>query len=51
MPGPTSEPLQVRGRSVALTVNDLARSQTFYTDGLGFTVEEEMNGDDGSPPG
>lgn len=31
--------------SVALTVNDLKRSMQFYTEGLGFTVDERMETD------
>lgn len=34
--------LQASGLSLALTVNDLERSLKFYTDGLGFAVDERM---------
>lgn len=47
----TAETLLARRLSVALTVNDLARSKKFYTEGLGFTVEQEMKGDDGAIQG
>jgi uncharacterized protein len=47
----TTDTLLARRLSVALTVNDLARSKRFYTEGLGFAVEQEMNGDDGKVQG
>ncbi|HSL68942.1 MAG TPA: VOC family protein [Longimicrobiales bacterium] len=34
--------LQARGLAPSLTVDDLQRSIQFYTDGLGFTVDEEF---------
>jgi uncharacterized glyoxalase superfamily protein PhnB len=37
--------LQASSLSLALTVNDLERSLRFYTDGLGFAVEERMETD------
>lgn len=37
--------LQARNLSVALTANDLERSLRFYTDGLGFTVDQREESD------
>lgn len=37
----TTTTLQARSLSVSLTVNDLARSTRLYTEGLGFTLQEE----------
>lgn len=36
------ETLRLRAIQPALVVDDLERSRSFYTDGLGFTVDEEM---------
>jgi lactoylglutathione lyase len=41
----TSATLQVRSLAPSLTVNDLKRSIRFYTEGLGFAVDEEMKED------
>jgi uncharacterized glyoxalase superfamily protein PhnB len=41
----TTAPLQARGLSVALTVNDLDRAMRFYTDGLGFAIDQRMEAD------
>ena len=41
----TTANLQARSVSLGLTVNDLERSRKFYTDGLGFAVEQEMEAD------
>ena len=38
--------LQARGISNSLTVNDLKRSVAQYTEGLGFTLEEEYKMDE-----
>jgi len=38
----TSETLKARSLAPSLTVNDLKRSIAFYTEGLGFSVSEEM---------
>jgi uncharacterized glyoxalase superfamily protein PhnB len=37
--------LQARNLSIALTANDLERSLRFYTDGLGFTVDQREEAD------
>lgn len=37
--------LQVRSLAPSLTVNDLKKSIHFYTEGLGFAVDEEMKED------
>lgn len=37
--------LQARNLSVALTANDLERSLRFYTDGLGFTIDQREESD------
>ena len=37
----TTATLQARSLTPTLTVNDLKRSRRFYTEGLGFEVEEE----------
>src|SRR5689334_2645770 len=37
----TTATLQVRSLTPFLTVNDLKRSVRFYTEGLGFTLEDE----------
>lgn len=37
--------LQVRNLAPSLTVNDLKKSIHFYTEGLGFAVDEEMKED------
>ena len=37
--------LQARTLSIALTANDLDRSLRFYTDGLGFTVDQREEKD------
>jgi uncharacterized glyoxalase superfamily protein PhnB len=37
--------LKASGLSLALTVNDLDRSLKFYTDGLGFLIDERMEED------
>ena len=41
------ESLRLRDLSAGLTVNDLQESIRFYTEGLGFFVEEEWKGPDG----
>jgi len=41
----TTAPLQARGLSVALTVNDLERAMRFYTEGLGFAIDQRMEAD------
>jgi len=38
--------LQARSLGPSLTVNDLPRSTRFYTDGLGFSVEQEWKDED-----
>lgn len=38
----TTATLKARSLAPGLTVNDLQRSIRFYTEGLGFTVSEEM---------
>lgn len=43
----TTALLQARSLSPGLTVNDLQRSRDFYVDGLGFTVEQEVAGENG----
>jgi lactoylglutathione lyase len=47
-PASRAEPQSFRARNchAAFTVNDLARSITFYRDGLGFTIGEEWKTDD-----
>jgi catechol 2,3-dioxygenase-like lactoylglutathione lyase family enzyme len=47
---PRSEggPLALRSASPSFTVNDLEKSLAFYRDVLGFGVEEEWKGDDGT---
>ena len=40
-----STTLQVRTLAPSLTVNDLKKSIHFYTEGLGFAVDEEMKED------
>lgn len=40
-----STTLQVRSLAPSLTVNDLKKSIHFYTEGLGFAVDEEMKED------
>ena len=40
-----STALQVRSLAPSLTVNDLKKSIHFYTEGLGFAVDEEMKED------
>ena len=42
MPGPS---LQAKGLSLALTANDIERSLRFYTDGLGFGVDQRQEAD------
>src|SRR5262245_3070272 len=42
MPNPS---LQAKGVSLALTANDIERSLRFYTDGLGFAVDQRMETD------
>jgi uncharacterized protein len=42
MPGPS---LQAKGPSLALTANDIERSLRFYTDGLGFAVDQRQEAD------
>lgn len=37
--------LQARNLSIALTANDLERSVRFYTDGLGFTIDQREEAD------
>ena len=41
----TTTALQVRTFSISLTVSDLKRSIRLYTEGLGFTVEDEYKMD------
>ena len=41
------ETLRLRAVEPAFTVNDLARSIDFYTNGLGFVVTQEFKGPDG----
>ena len=45
----TTTTLQARSVLSSLTVNDLARSTRLYTEGLGFTLQEEykMEGEGG----
>ena len=43
----TPETLRLLSFTPSLTVNDLAKSIAFYTDGLGFIVGERWQGDDG----
>lgn len=45
------ESLRLRDLSAGLTVNDLQQSIRFYTEGLGFFVEEEWKGQDGTVRG
>ena len=41
----TTATLQSTSLSVALTVNDLKRSLQFYTEGLGFAIDDRMEQD------
>ena len=41
------ESLKARGLEPSLTVNDVDKSISFYRDGLGFTVKEEMKDEAG----
>lgn len=42
----TTTTMQARSLSLSLTVNDLTRSTRLYTEGLGFTVQDEYKMDD-----
>lgn len=46
-----ADTLQVKNFSVSLTVDDLTRSRHFYTEGLGFAVDQEMKDDHGAVQG
>jgi len=45
------ETLRLRAVEPAFTVNDLARSVSFYTTALGFVVDEQFKGPDGTLQG
>jgi uncharacterized glyoxalase superfamily protein PhnB len=45
------ETLRLRSVEPILTVDDLKRSVDFYTNALGFVVDEEYKGDDGAVQG
>ena len=47
----TRETLRLRAVEPAFTVNDLARSVSFYTSALGFVVDEQFKGPDGTLQG
>ena len=46
-----SETLRLRAIEPSFTVNDLARSASFYTNALGFVVEEKFKSPDGTVQG
>src|SRR5262249_44573712 len=47
----SKETLRLRAVEPGFTVNDLARSIDFYTNGLGFVVSQEFKGPDGRVQG